>query len=360
MMRRLLVVIVMLAGCEGAQQEGRVSALNEVIKTARANGAYKCAPRELAMAESHTAFGEEELKTGNFYRAQEELDIADKNAKAAVEKSPKDKCNPDVAVAQTDTHKIVVTVQDTDGDGLNDDVDKCPKDPEDKDGYQDEDGCPDPDNDGDGILDAADKCPLDPEDIDKFEDDDGCPEPDNDQDGLADKIDKCPDNAEDKDGFEDEDGCPDPDNDKDAVLDPVDKCPNEYAQTPDGCPQKYKLVVVTSEKIEIKQTVYFDFMKAKIKPVSFPLLDEVAQALQDNPNIKVEVQGHTDSVGDDKFNMKLSQWRAESVKKYLVSKGVAEDRMTAKGYGETVPIADNRTSDGRDQNRRVEFVITSQ
>ena len=127
---------------------------------------------------------------------------------------------------------------------------------------------------------------------------------------------------------------------------------------PDGCPKKYNLVVVTEKKIELKQTVYFDFNKATIKPVSFALLDDVARALTDNPKLKVEVQGHTDSVGNDDFNLKLSQSRAESVKKYLVGKGVTEDRMEPKGYGKTVPIADNRTAVGRGQNRRVEFVIT--
>jgi OOP family OmpA-OmpF porin len=92
--------------------------------------------------------------------------------------------------------------------------------------------------------------------------------------------------------------------------------------------------------------------------VSFALLNEVAQALKDNPTIKVEIQGHTDSVGNDNFNLKLSQKRAESVRTYLIKQGIASDRMTAKGYGENVPIADNRTGDGRAQNRRVEFVIT--
>jgi OOP family OmpA-OmpF porin len=128
---------------------------------------------------------------------------------------------------------------------------------------------------------------------------------------------------------------------------------------PDGCPKKYNLVVVTETKIELKQTVYFDTNKATIKPMSFALLNDVAQAMQDNPKIKVEIQGHTDSQGDDKFNLKLSQRRAESVRTYLIKKGVSSDRMTSKGYGENVPIADNRTSDGRAQNRRVEFVITA-
>jgi outer membrane protein OmpA-like peptidoglycan-associated protein len=253
---------------------------------------------------------------------------------------------------------------DTDGDGLFDDEDDCPTKPEDKDGFEDDDGCPDCDNDKDGVLecpDKLDKCPDEPEDKDRFEDEDGCPEPDNDKDGLSDKVDGCPDEPEDKDGYQDDDGCPDCDNDGDGVLEcptAVDKCPDQPAQTPDGCPQKYKLVVVTKTKIEIKQTIYFDFNRAKIKPVSFPLLNEVAQALKDNPTIKVRIEGHTDSRGRDSFNLKLSDWRSKSVREYLIKRGISPDRMTAKGYGETVPIADNRSEAGRAENRRVEFVIT--
>ncbi|HEY4176464.1 MAG TPA: hypothetical protein VGM90_06520, partial [Kofleriaceae bacterium] len=119
---------------------------------------------------------------------------------------------------------------DNDRDGILDEDDKCPLIPEDKDGFQDEDGCPEGDKndrDGDGILDNVDKCPDDPEDFDQFQDEDGCPDPDNDQDGILDVDDLCPNDPEDKDGFEDEDGCPDLDNDKDRILDKDDKCPNE-------------------------------------------------------------------------------------------------------------------------------------
>jgi outer membrane protein OmpA-like peptidoglycan-associated protein len=242
-----------------------------------------------------------------------------------VRKSPREKCAPLVAMAPPT--EVKVQRLDTDGDGLYDDEDACPTQPEDKDNFQDADGCPEPDNDQDGILDPADRCPLEPED---------------------------------KDGWEDVDGCPDPNNDNDRLLDPQDKCPNEYAETEDGCPKKYQLVVVTDKKIELKQTVYFDFNKATIKPVSFPLLNEVAQALKDNPSLRVRVEGHTDSRGNDGYNLKLSQRRAESVRTFLISAGVAPDRMEPRGFGETVPIADNRTDAGRAQNRRVEFIIIGQ
>jgi OOP family OmpA-OmpF porin len=357
--KRLVLAVLVLSACGGSELRGRADALHDVIQKARDNGAYKCAPAELARAESHVQFAELELDEGDYYRAKQELEVADVNANEAVRKSPKDRCAPQVAIVE----EVVATPLDTDGDGILDAVDECPKEPEDKDGFKDKDGCPDPDNDGDGILDGDDACPIVAEDADGFDDKDGCPEDDNDQDGLADAIDQCPNEAEDKDGFEDDDGCPDKDNDGDKVVDfptPDDKCPNEFAETPDGCPQKYQLIVVTKDKIELKQTIYFAYRKADIKPVSFPLLDEVAQAMQDNPTIRVRIEGHTDSKGPDAFNLKLSQKRAESVRTYLAGKGVAADRMEPKGFGETVPIADNRTTAGRDQNRRVEFVIVSQ
>jgi OOP family OmpA-OmpF porin len=339
--------LLLLAACAGSQVRSQAIANEGLIATARDNGAQRCAPVELAMAESHNDYAEHALDEGNYYNARHDAEVAEKNARLAIEHSPKDKCAP-----------MTPKIGDMDGDGILDNVDNCPKEPEDKDGFQDEDGCPDPDNDGDGIPDVSDKCPMEPEDHDGYQDEDGCPEPDNDADGLSDRLDQCPNEPEDKDGFQDEDGCPDPDNDKDGIPDSADACPNEFGVPPDGCPKKYNLVVVTEKKIELKQTVYFDFNKATIKPVSFPLLNDVAQAMKDNPKIKVEVQGHTDSVGDDNYNLKLSQKRAESVKAYVVKQGVAADRMVPKGYGENVPIADNRTKEGRDQNRRVEFVIT--
>jgi outer membrane protein OmpA-like peptidoglycan-associated protein len=345
------LLVVLLGACPGTKVRRQTTVTDELIATARDNGAQKCAPVELAMAESNNDFAQHDLDEGSYYDARRHARIAELNAKAAIEKSPKDKCAPGAPAPKPGPG-------DKDGDGILDNVDQCPEVPEDKDGWQDEDGCPEDDNDADGILDPKDQCPNDPEDRDNFEDEDGCAELDNDKDGFSDKVDQCPNEPEDKDNFEDDDGCPDPDNDKDSFLDAADKCPLEPGVAPDGCPKKYNLVVVTDKKIEIKQTVYFDTNKATIKKVSFALLDEVAQALKDNPKIKVEVQGHTDSQGNDKFNLKLSQNRANSVRTYLIKAGVAAGRMTAKGYGENVMIADNRTAEGRAQNRRVEFVIT--
>ncbi len=130
---------------------------------------------------------------------------------------------------------------DRDQDGIDDRVDKCPEQAEDKDGFEDSDGCPDLDDDGDGVLDTADKCPRAPEDRDGFQDEDGCPDPDNDGDGILDGKDACPNQAEDIDGHDDDDGCPDPDNDGDGILDKDDLCPKQPEnfngfEDGDGCP----------------------------------------------------------------------------------------------------------------------------
>jgi outer membrane protein OmpA-like peptidoglycan-associated protein len=346
------LILVVLVACAGRELRGKTTETGTLIATARDNGAQRCAPVELAMAESHNDFAAHALNEGNYVEARREASVAETNAKLAIERSPRDKCVP------KDAPPPPPKPGDTDGDGILDPDDDCPRVPEDKDGFQDTDGCPDEDNDKDGLADRVDKCPDVPEDRDGFDDDDGCPDLDNDNDGLADTIDKCPIDPEDKDGFEDDDGCPDTDHDKDGIPDKDDKCPNEHGVPPDGCPKKYTHVVVTEKKIELKQTVFFDTNKATIKPVSFALLNDVAQALKDNPKIKVEVQGHTDSQGNDAFNLKLSQKRAESVRAYVAGRGIDKNRMVPRGYGEDVPIADNRTDAGRGQNRRVEFVIT--
>ncbi|MFN7133551.1 MAG: OmpA family protein, partial [Myxococcales bacterium] len=251
-------------------------------------------------------------------------------------------------------------IKDTDGDGIPDDLDRCPVDPEDRDGFQDEDGCPDPDNDADGIVDKVDQCPNEPGPLENR----GCPIRDRDGDGIFDHQDKCPDDPEDKDGFEDEDGCPDLDNDKDGIPDTQDACPVEPGVAdPDpkknGCPRKLSLVVVKKDRIEIKQQINFATGKATITGAkSFEILDQVVQVLRDYPGIrKLRVEGHTDSVGNDAANMKLSQGRADAVRNYLVKEGIDPSRIEAVGYGETRPIASNATASGRAQNRRTEFNI---
>ncbi len=265
---------------------------------------------------------------------------------------------------------------DNDKDGIPDVDDKCPNVPENFNGFQDKDGCPDKqdgDRDGDGIMDSKDKCPDVPEDKDSFEDSDGCPDPDNDGDGVTDKSDKCPgydadkaDNfvrvKEDKDGFEDDDGCPDPDNDKDGILDKDDQCPNEpetfnQYKDEDGCPDKSP-ITITKDRVLIMEKIYFETNKAKIRRISYPILNTVAKTLIAHKELKlIEIQGHTDERGSARYNQNLSQRRANSVRNYLINKGVSADRLTARGYGESQPKCRQHTRACWSKNRRSEFVI---
>ncbi|MDB5105226.1 MAG: ompA [Fibrobacteres bacterium] len=279
-----------------------------------------------------------------------------------------------------------VGVIDIDKDGIADNLDKCVTEAEDKDGFEDQDGCPESDNDKDGIADAMDKCPLQAEDLDGFQDADGCADPDNDNDGIADlkdkcpmeagtgdaegcpnrdidndgianELDKCPKEPEDKDGFEDTDGCIDADNDKDGIADALDKCPLEAEvvnqfKDEDGCPDE---VIKKGEKLVLKG-VFFKTASAELTPESLPTLDKLAEQLIAFPEVKLEVQGHTDNVGPASKNKKLSAKRAEAVVAYLVTKGIAKDRLKAFGYGPEKPMGDNKTEDGRAMNRRVELL----
>ncbi len=246
---------------------------------------------------------------------------------------------------------------DNDRDGILDIRDKCPNEPEDFDGFEDLDGCPDYDNDKDGIPDVSDKCPNEPEDLDGFEDKDGCPDHDNDMDGIPDSLDKCPNDPEDFDGFEDTDGCPEYDNDKDGIPDSLDKCPNQPEnfngfQDDDGCPD----VKVEAIKPKIVlEGVNFKTGSAELTFESFAILDKQIESLVAFPDVCIEIRGHTDNVGKRESNISLSLDRAASVRTYMLSKGVAPTRVTAVGKGPDEPIDDNRKADGRAKNRRIEM-----
>ena len=224
------------------------------------------------------------------------------------------------------TEKMIEALStDRDGDGILDDIDQCPDVAEDKDGFEDEDGCPDFDNDGDGIADNSDQCPNDPEDLDGFQDEDGCPETDNDMDGIVDNEDNCPNNPETVNGYKDQDGCP-------------DEKPKEIKQA------------------LILKGVNFKTASAELLEESYYVLEKVFNSLEAYPHVRAEIAGHTDNQGSDSYNMALSYDRAKSVMNYLIMRGVSQDRLEARGYGETRPIADNNSSEGRYQNRRVEVV----
>ena len=254
---------------------------------------------------------------------------------------------------------------DNDNDGIPDVDDRCPNVPEDRDGDHDEDGCPeggDGDRDGDGIPDSNDKCPDDPEDRDGFQDEDGCPDPDNDQDGIPDKMDKCPNDPEDKDGFEDQDGCPDPDNDQDGIPDVRDKCPNEPEtyngfEDEDGCPDKGS-VIIQDNNIIILEKIKFMTDSAEILPQSNPILDAVATTFAHHPEFTLlEIAGHADERASDEHNLKLTQDRVNSVMRALIARGIAPGRLRSKGYGEFCPEDPGHNEAAWEKNRRVEFKI---
>jgi OmpA-OmpF porin, OOP family len=318
-------LVLSAASCgQVPQMRGEIEGLRKVASQAERNGAVRCAPRQLAMAKAHLGFAELELEQGFFLEAQKHLDTAVANANAAYDLSPPQKCAERGFV-----------------------VEEPP--PE------------DPDTDGDGIVDSLDSCVLAPEDKDGYQDDDGCPDVDNDLDTIPDARDKCIDDPEDPDGFEDDDGCPDLDNDQDTVPDLEDQCPNEAGEVDGdkpGCPKKPSLVVVTDTEIKITQQIHFEFDKAVIRPESFAILDAVVEVLEKNPKIKIEVQGHTDNVGSPAYNKQLSDRRAGAVLKYLVGKGIEESRLTSKGYGMEKPIRPNDNPQNRALNRRVQFVRT--
>lgn len=226
---------------------------------------------------------------------------------------------------------------DTDSDGIIDSSDACP----DVAGSVAMNGCPD--TDGDGIADKDDACP----EVAGLKSLKGCP--DTDGDGTTDKADKCPTVK----GPAENSGCPWPDTDGDSVLDKDDKCPNVKGTVANnGCPE------VTEEAINsltgYAKTILFNTGKASFQKQTLPVLVSIAVIQKENPLAKFSIIGHTDTTGTSSFNMKLSKDRANAVKNYLVTNGVAADRLTSDGLGDTLPADDNKTSTGRTNNRRVE------
>jgi outer membrane protein OmpA-like peptidoglycan-associated protein len=258
--------------------------------------------------------------------------------------------------------------KDTDGDGIYDKDDACP----DVAGLKEFNGCPD--TDGDGIQDSADACPdvfglaalngcPDTDGDGVADKDDACPDvfglaalkgcPDTDKDGTADKDDKCPTVA----GPKENGGCPWPDTDGDSVLDKDDDCPKVAGPSSNkGCPE------VTAEAINSinmeARSVFFNSGKATFKSTDVPVrLDAISNILKEYPNAKFTIEGHTDSDGSNAFNQKLSEDRANALKDALVQRGTKVDNLTTIGYGETKPVATNKTAAGKAQNRRTEVVF---
>jgi outer membrane protein OmpA-like peptidoglycan-associated protein len=325
-LRGCALLALAFAGCAHAKEvdSGIVEVQHRLDRVLSA-GAYYCAPRELALARAHLEFARADLQQGNAREAGDHLAEASLNARAAERLSPASRCAGATSTVVVEAPRA--DGPDADSDGVADDTDACPRQAEDQDGYQDADGCPDADNDQDGVIDALDRCPNQPEDADEYQDSDGCPEADNDQDGVADADDRCP-------------------------IEPGTAANR-------GCPRlEYTDIELTPTALRIKRPVLFGDDTPAIRSVSFGLLDGVVAVLNEHPEVKLEIQGHTDSRGDDSHNLKLSQARADAVRRYLTDHGVEASRLTARGYGETRPIESNQTSQGREINRRVEFVRT--
>jgi outer membrane protein OmpA-like peptidoglycan-associated protein len=264
------------------------------------------------------------------------------------------------------------SIGDRDGDGIKDDVDQCPDQPEDRDHFKDEDGCPDPDNDNDGIPDVDDRCPNEPEDRDGDHDEDGCPEAtdgDRDGDGVPDSKDACPDTPGVKTNDPRTNGCPPPpppkpDRDHDGIPDDQDACPDQAGPpNPDpklnGCPPEQKGPI----KIENNQLTSFDKIKfatasAEILPESDKLLDDIAATMKGHPEFLLfEVGGHADERGPEGYNLQLTQARVDSVVRALVGRGVEASRLRSKGYGLYCPEDPGHNEAAWNKNRRVEFKI---
>ncbi|MCF6131322.1 OmpA family protein [Flavobacterium wongokense] len=257
--------------------------------------------------------------------------------------------------------------KDTDGDGIYDKDDACPEQaglkqfngcPDtDADGIADkDDACPEvagpaefqgcPDTDGDGIADKDDACP----EVAGLKSLNGCPDADG--DGVTDKSDKCPDVA----GPKENAGCPWPDRDGDKVLDKDDKCPDVAGTVANnGCPEVSDEVIKRLN--DYAKTILFDTNKASFKQQTYPVLQAMVAILKEYPNSNFSLEGHTDSDGTDAHNQKLSEERAAAVKNYLIESGIASNRLSSQGFGESKPIDTNKTKAGKANNRRVEVKL---
>ncbi len=234
--------------------------------------------------------------------------------------------------------------KDSDGDGIFDSTDQCPNVP----GVVKYNGCPVPDTDKDGLNDDEDKCPT----VAGTAKYGGCPVPDTDADGINDEEDKCPTVA----GVARYQGCPVPDTDGDGINDEEDKCPTLAGiAANNGCPEVKEEVVARINYAA--KNIFFITGSAKLSSKSNAALNQVAKILTDDANLKLSIEGHTDNVGKPDYNMTLSDNRANSVKQYLLNKGIDESRLTAQGFGLTQPVATNKTAAGRAKNRRVQMKL---
>lgn len=231
---------------------------------------------------------------------------------------------------------------DSDGDGIPDKTDKCV----DVQGLAKYKGCPIPDADKDGIPDNQDKCPT-VIGVAKYN---GCPIPDTDNDGILDDMDQCLNIK----GVKEMQGCPWPDKDGDNIPDHLDKCPTVFGDSIlQGCPNIQKDLI--EQFNSAAKNIFFGYKSDTLLLPSLKTLDVIAKILVAHPEISVHIDGHTDNVGNDSYNLKLSLARANSIKNYFILKGVKPEKCMATGYGSHKPLDSNATEKGRAKNRRVEL-----
>jgi len=251
---------------------------------------------------------------------------------------------------------------DDDGDVVLNFEDRCPTEPEDKDGFEDDDGCPDKDNDGDGVEDALDQCQGEAEDRDGFEDNDGCIDADNDGDGIPDVRDSCPDQVEDLDGFRDGDGCDDPDNDRDGIPDVIDGCAVEPETIngradDDGCPDDGKSAfLVRGKRIELVEPVAFRKDSARLTKDGRGVLAQIAALMRARPEwkrVRIAVHVHARGANDTQ----LSARRARAIVRTLTRAGVEPDRLETEAMGSTRPLRKGSSARARRVNDRLEIRI---
>ena len=235
----------------------------------------------------------------------------------------------EVAARRAEQQQRELEQMDSDGDGIDDADDSCPHVAEDIDGWQDSDGCPDPDDDGDHVRDVDDTCPHIAEDIDGWQDDDGCPDPDDDGDGIADGDDACPREPETVNGVDDQDGCPDT-----------------------------GLIEMIGDRVVLEETVLFDLNRARVRHAARPVLQAVVTLIHQHPEWQhLRIEGHADEQGEEAWNVELSQRRAAQVRHVLIELGVAPDMLVSEGYGSSRPRAEGESEEAYRANRRVEIIV---
>ena len=324
------LALALAAGCATAVDR-RAATAQAKIDEARWSEAYRCAPEELARAEVNLELARLDLDDGDGPRALTR--VADAEA-AALE-----------AIARARPCAPKTRPDDLDGDGVANAADLCPN----LAGGADRNGCPD--TDGDLVFDDLDRCRLEAEDKDGFRDDDGCPDLDDDDDGIADAFDAC----REKPGSIENKGCPG----TPAAVAAAPAPATAPAPAPAPAAQGSARVKLAGDRVELAEKLQFKPFAGDLLAASHEVLRELAAWLKANPNLKLRIEGHTDSKGNAQVNNWMSRERAKAVKGFLVQQGVAAARLASVGRGFSEPVAPDTTEAGREANRRIELVVTA-